>query len=157
MRIEDLPSPGFLALGINLRTIAARAISYVETVAGLSGGTTSSANALHTFFTACATAVASLRDLTAPTVATRVRTATNTVQITFNEPLDVGFVPATSAFVFTPARVVTAVSVAGRVVTIAATGAIVGDSVAYTAPGSNSLRDPAGNAVANFSGALAAP
>ena len=158
MRVEDLPSPGPLSLGINLRTVAARAISSVEVIASVTpGGKTSSANLLHTFFTACATAIATLRDTVLPTVATRVRTAASTAVITLSEDLDPASVPANSAFVFTPARTVTAVAVSGRKVTITATGAIVGDSVAYTKPGTNMLKDLAGNEVANFSGALAAP
>lgn len=157
MRIENIPSPGLLSAGLNLRTQAARAISSVEVLAARTGGTTAAANALHAFFTACATSIAALRDTVLPTVATRVLTATNTAVITFNEDLDPKFVPATSAFAFTPARTVTAVAVSGKRVTITATGTIVGDSVAYTKPGTNMLKDLAGNEAANFSGALAAP
>lgn len=159
MRESQLPSPGLVNVyGPRLRRDCANAISGVQIVASKSGGKTRQANQLHAFFTACATALASLRDLVVPTVATRVRTAANTVVVTFNEDMDKQFVPPTTAFVFTPARTVTAVAWTGsRQVTITATGAVAGDTLAYTQPGAaTNVRDLAGNLLANFSAAAVA-
>lgn len=156
MRIETLLSPGAISQGLQLRTVAAKAISSIEIVAGRTpGGKTSSAAQLAAFFTDCASKVSPLGDATAPTVTTRVRTAANTATVTFNETLDTTVVPPTSAFVFTPARTVTNVAVVGSTVVVTATGTIVGDTIAYTKPATNGLRDRAGNQVANFSGVLA--
>ncbi len=156
MRVTALPSAGRLSNGFKLRTEAAKAISAVEIVAMRTpGGRAEEAGELAAFFTAAAAAATAVADETAPTVTTRVRTATNTATITFTEPLDTTVTPPTSAFVFTPARTVTAVSVSGSTLVITATGTVAGDSVAYTAPATNYARDRVGNAVASFSGALA--
>lgn len=57
MLIENLPSPGVINAGLQLRTIAAKAISFVETVAAITpGGKVTEAAKLQAFFTACATA-----------------------------------------------------------------------------------------------------
>lgn len=155
MRVTSLPSAGRLSNGFRLRTEAAKAISAVEIVAMRSpGGKAEEAGELAAFFTAAAAAATAVADEAVPTVVTRVRTAVNTATITFNEPLDTTVAPPTSAFVFTPARTVTAVSVAGSTVVITATGTVAGDSVAYTAPSTNYVRDLVGNAVASFSGVL---
>jgi hypothetical protein len=47
------------------------------------------------------------------------------------------------------------VQVVGSTVVITATGVIATDSVAYTQPATNGVRDLAGNLVASFSGVLA--
>ncbi len=156
MRASTLPSPGNLANSQRLRHEAAHAISIAEVVASKTpGGKTTSASALSTFFTACASALSTLIDVTAPTVSTRVRTAANTATITFTETLDSTVVPAITDFVFTPTRTVTAVTVSGTTCVITATGTVATDSVAYTKPDTNALRDRAGNQVASFSGVLA--
>lgn len=156
MRETTLPSPGALPEGFELRRKAAWAISRCEIVARRSaGGKTQAAGTLAAFFTACASALSSISDLVAPTVSTRVRTGANTLTVTFNETLDTSVVPAKSCFVFTPARTVTAVAVVGTTVVVTATGVIATDSVAYTAPATNFLRDRAGNEVASFSGVIA--
>lgn len=159
MRETNLPSPGRLSNSHNLRRTSAIAISSVQMAAAHTpGGKVRAANQLQAFFTACAAALASYIDSVVPTVATRVRTATNTVVLTFSEDMDQTKVPATSAFVFTPARTVTAVAFTGsKQVTITATGAVAGDTLAYTQPGAaTNLRDLAGNLVASFSGAAVA-
>jgi len=159
MRESQLPSPGLVsAYGPRIRRDVANAISGLQIVAGKSGGTTRQANTLHAFFTAAATAVASLRDLVVPTVSTRVRTAVNTVVLTFSEDMDWNYVPTLASLVFTPGRTVTAVAWTGRrQLTITATGAIAGDTLAYTQPGAaNNIRDLSGNLLANFSGAAVA-
>lgn len=156
MRATTLPSPGPIAGGHQIRQQAAMAISRVQMLANhTGGGKAKTAKQLSDFFAACVTALAGYIDATAPTVTTRVRTATNTAVITFNETLG-AVTPPLTAFVFTPARTVTNVVVSGTTVTITATGVIVGDSVAYTQPGTAAkLQDRYGNLVANFSGVLA--
>lgn len=156
MRHTTLPSPGVITMGHDLRMEAARAISQVEIVAKrTAGGKTRAAATLATFFTACASALSALSDLTLPTVSTRVRTAVNTLTVTFSEALDTTVVPGIASFVFTPARTVTAVAVVGSTVVVTATGVIATDSVTYTKPATNMLRDKAGNQVATFTGVIA--
>ena len=155
MRIENLLSPGLLSNAIDLRSAACRAISNIEVTAGRTpGGLTSGANALHAFFTDCATKVASLRDVTAPTVASRTQaTGANTFKITTSEPLDPRIIPPTTAFVTSPARTITGVEIVGLDVLVTYTGASLtnGNTVAYTQPsGANKLQDPSGNLLASF-------
>lgn len=154
MRIENLPSPGLLSNAIGLRSAAARAISNIEITAGRTpGGVISSATTLHAFFTACATAIASLRDLVAPTVVSRTQpTGGLTITITTSEGLDPSVIPATTAFVTNPVRTITAVEVQGTKLLVTYSGAslINSNTIAYTQPGTNALRDPAGNLLASF-------
>ena len=155
MRQETLPSPGLLSNGIRLRIEAAKAISSVEITAGRTpGGKTSAAAGLQAFFTACASALSALADVTAPTVSTRVRNSATQATITFSEALAESVVPAAAAFTLS-AGTVTAVAVSGTTVVLTGTSIGSGATVTYTAPATNFLRDRAGNAVASFSGALA--
>ena len=155
MRYTTLPSPGVITRGHELRNQAAQAISQVEIVAKrTAGGKTRAAASLSAFFTACATALNSYTDLTLPTVTTRVRTV-NTLTVTFSEALETTVTPALSSFVFTPARTVTAISVVGSTVVVTATGVIATDSVTYTKPATNGIRDKAGNQAATFTGVIA--
>lgn len=155
MRITALPSPGLLANGFSLRMEAAKAISAVEITAGRTpGGKTTTGASLSTFFTACASALSALGDLTAPTVVSAIA-ATGVVTVTFTEALETSVVPAAAAFVFTPARTVTAVSVVGSTVLVTATGVIATDSLTYTKPAVNGVRDLAGNQVATFTEVVA--
>jgi len=156
MRETTLPTPGPLTAGHELRRKAAMAISQVEIVARrTAGGKTRAASTLATFFTACASALSAISDLVVPTVSTRVRTNSTTATITFSEPLDQTVVPALASITI-GARVLSGVTVNGSgqlVVTgVAITAA---DTFTYTKPATNWLRDPAGNAVATFTGALA--
>ena len=156
MRHTSLPSPGILTSGHDLRMDAARSISSCEIVAKrTAGGKTRAASQLATFFTACASALSTISDLVVPTVSTRVRTAVNTLTVTFSEPLDTTVTPGIASFVFTPARTVTAVSVVGSTIVVTATGVVATDSVTYTQPSTNWARDKAGNAVATFTGVIA--
>lgn len=155
MRVTDLPSPGAYSNSQHLRTDTAKAISFVEMAAAKSaGGVTNSANKLHTFFTAAVAAVASLRDVTAPTfVSAVIALATPTkLTITFSENLDAGVVPAGAAFVSSPAKTFSSVEVSGRTVTLTATVAFAAGAttIAYTQPGTNNLRDQGGTLLANF-------
>lgn len=156
MRLENLPSPGLLSNAIGLRAAAARAISNVEvTAARTPGGLTSGANQLHVFFTACATAVAAMRDVTAPTVTARNQTTgEKVIRLTTSEGLDPSIVPAAAAFAISPARTITGIEVLGTSVRITYSGTtlVAGDSptIGYTQPGTNALRDTAGNLLATF-------
>lgn len=154
MQNDFLPSPGFIPSGHRLRQEMVKAINYVETVASLKGGTTEQAVTLTAFLTACASAIASLRDLVAPVYASSLisNTARTRLHLTLSEPLDPGFVPAVGSFVSNPARTFSSVEIVGSTVILTATAAYVAGAttIAYTAPGSNQLRDLSGNLVANI-------
>lgn len=161
MRDTSLTSPGLLSNGFLLRREAAKAISAIEIAArATSGGKTSSAKQLKAFFDSCSSALTALVDSVLPTVTTRVRTAANTVVITCSEPLSPSTSVPLTSFVFAPARTVTAVVVSGSTITITATGALAGDTVAYTAPTNGSahlgVQDLAGNKLASFAAAAVA-
>lgn len=155
MRVSSLPSPGLLTNGIMLRTEAAKAISSVEIVSSkYPGGLSGQATKLHAFFTACASAIAALRDVTAPTIsAINVLNALPTiVRVRFSERMDKSVLAAASAFVFTPARTIVSVDWADEredelVIELSASAVGV-TNVAYTQPGTNQLRDYGGNLVA---------
>ena len=156
MRVETLPSPGLLSNGIRVRIEAAKAISAVEITAGLSGGKTSTANALKTFFDACSTAVAGFVDVVVPTLVSAVIAAANPKRIvlTFTEGLDEFSIPVTTAFVTaTQVKAVSKVTIEeNRVYLDFATAFVAGAlTVAYTKPGTGSVvQDDAGNDLATF-------
>jgi uncharacterized repeat protein (TIGR02059 family) len=159
MRVETLPSPGLLSNGIRIRIEAAKAISAVEINAGVpaNNGRSSAAAPLRDFFQACADALTSLRDVTAPTIQARSATNANRslIVLTYNEGLDATHVPPTTAFAVTgQVRTVTEVQIDGPFVFLTLntplnTGAV---SVAYTQPGTANLRlqDVSGNVTATF-------
>ena len=98
-------------------------------------------------------------DNTAPTVAAAAVTHWKVVDMTFTEDLDSTSAPAAGAFtvnVGSGTRPVSSVGVAGdRSVTLTMAEAfIAGETVTvdYAKPGTNPLKDAAGNEVANFSG-----
>lgn len=158
MRIETLPSPGMLSMGIRLQSAAAQAISSVEIFAARSGTATSpQATKLHAFFTACATAIASLRDLVLPTVSSRTQpTGVNRVTITTSEGLDPRIIPPLTSFVTVPARTITAIEIVGNTILIDYDGVALvnANTIAYTQPGgANKLQDPGGNLLATFAAA----
>lgn len=157
MRPSNLPSPGLVHRGLELRNIAAAAVSAVETVAAKSGGITSGANSLHAFFTACATAVNSFRDTVTPTVSARnaAATAPKLVIVTFSEGLRSDTVPLASAFTFSPANPVTGAYIDGTKLYLTVTNAVAnGNTIAYTQPATEAagpkLQDIAGNLVATW-------
>lgn len=155
MRLETLPSPGMLSMGTRLQSAAAQAISSVEIFAARSGTATSgAATQLHVFFTACATAVAALRDLVAPTVTARNQTTgVNQVRITTSEPLNDHIIPPLTSFVTAPVRNITAVEIVGNLVLVSYDGVALtnGNTIAYTQPGgANKLQDAGGNLLATF-------
>lgn len=94
-------------------------------------------------------------DTTPPTVsAAAVANATPTVvNITFNEALATGSVPAASAFAVS-GHTVSSVAINGSNANLTVTPAFVNGeaarTAAYTQPGTNGLRDAAGNQVASF-------
>lgn len=156
MRITDLPSPGMGTNAIPLRNVAAQAISQIEVIAGKTpGGKLIRAKTLSDFFTACASALSTLYDVTVPTVSTRVRTSSTVATITFSEAMDQGVVPALDTITI-GARVLSAVTVnsLGKLV-VTGVAITAGDTFTYTKPSTNALRDPAGNQVASFTGVLA--
>lgn len=152
MKLDALPSPGFIGSGLGLQREAIKAISYVEVVAGLKGGKTEQAKTLTTFFTACNAAVAAYIDAVLPTFTSAViALATPTkLTITYSEGLDPTIVPAVGAFTSSPARTFSKVEISGRTVILTATVAYVAGAttVTYTAPGTNALRDTSGNLLA---------
>src|SRR5205823_3225668 len=88
-----------------------------------------------------------------------------TFTLQFDEPLNAGSVPATSAFAVTmnaggspSSNSVTGVAVSGSTVTLTLGTAVAGfqsASVAYTQPGSNRLADLAGNETGAFTKTVA--
>jgi hypothetical protein len=154
MRLETLPSPGLLAMGFRLQSESAKAISSVEISSARNGGTSGSATRLHAFFTACATAIASLRDLTAPTVVSRTQVlGVNTVVITTSEGLDPRIICDTTNFVTAPVRVINKVEIDGPRILVSYDGVALtnGNTIAYTQPaGANKLQDTGSNLLASF-------
>jgi uncharacterized repeat protein (TIGR02059 family) len=86
----------------------------------------------------------------------------STVELTYNEPLDTGSVPATTSYaplVNGGARGVSNVAVAGSVVTLTLASPVVASdtvTLSYTAPATNPVQDVAGNDAASFSGVAVA-
>lgn len=153
MRDSTLPSPGVISSGHMLRREAAKAISFVEIVAARTpGGKTRAAGALQTFFTACATALNSLVDVTAPTMAgisPAVATSSTQINLTFAEAMDTSVTPAITDFAVNNGGTVSAVAWVAGVLRLTGTGYAAADVVTYTKPATNFLRDRAGNAVAS--------
>lgn len=153
MKLDALPSPGFLANGLRLQTESIKAISYVEVVSALkSGGKTEQAKTLDTFWTACKAAVAGFIDAVLPTYVSGLITAAAPTKLvlTYSEPLDPTIVPAVGSFVTSPAKTFSSVVIQGATVTLTATTAFAAGvtTVTYTQPGTNGLRDLSGNLVA---------
>lgn len=157
MRVSTLPSPGLLSMGIKLRTEAAKAISAVEISAGRGhAGAAKSPHAfqLSAFFTACAAALSTFVETTAPVIAARSIAAADPKRIvlTYGEGLDKTKVPAIGDFSITgQVKAVTKVTIDGPFVYLdVATDFIAGAvSVAYT-QGTVKLQDASGNFAASF-------
>lgn len=96
-------------------------------------------------------------DTTAPTAnSSAVANATPTiVNITMSEALDSAFVPAASAFTVS-GHTVSSVAISGSAINLTVSSAFVygeaARTVSYTQPGTNNVRDTAGNLLANFTG-----
>lgn len=157
MRIDNLPSPGVINTSQVLRTVAAKAISYVEIMAGMSAdGKATEAKPLSAFFAACKAAADAVADTALPTITARsISAATpDQVKVTFSEEMDATVLPANSAFALaSPAKTIKSMKISGNVLTITVTVAYdVGDTaptLAYTAPAANGLRDRSGNLLAS--------
>jgi hypothetical protein len=158
MRLETLPSPGFLSNGIRLRIEAQKAISATEINAGIPSnvGKSSNAFALKTFFDFCSASIAGFLDVVAPTIAARSISSSDpsTLVLTYSEGLDAKFVPAASTFAITgQVRTIESVKICSPFVHLKVTvpftaGAV---SVAYTQAGNaNDLRDFSANKAASF-------
>lgn len=95
-------------------------------------------------------------DVVAPTIssASVANAAPSSVVLVASEAIDPSFVPATSAFTVS-GHTVTAVAISGVNITLTVTAAFVNGeaarTAAYTQPGTNNVRDMAGNLLANFS------
>lgn len=155
MKLTGIPSPGKYSNSQSLRVDACKAISYVEIAASkAAGGVVNSATLLHNFFTACATAVAGIRDVTAPTfVSAAIALAEPTkLVITLSEDLDESVVPAGTAFVSSPAKTFSSVVIKNRTITLTASTAFAAGAttIAYTKPGTNAARDLAQIDLATF-------
>lgn len=148
----NLPSPGFIPNGPRLRQEAAKAISYVETMAGLKGGKTEQAATLKAFLDGCNTAINGFRDTTLPTFASASISAAKPkeLRIKYSEGLTPNVVPAASAFVTSPAKTISSVAIEGDtvVLTVSVAFAAGAVTVTYTQPATNGTRDTSGNLVA---------
>lgn len=163
MRIETLPSPGMLSMGIELRNTMAKAISAVEISAGFGGGKSHAAKKLTDFLTASAAAIAGFLDVTAPTVVSRTIVldrfgVANTLRIRHSEDLDAQYVPLPAAFTIAGVtKVISKVCVEGPDVLITVTVPwVTGNvsTVAYTQPGAaTNLRDLSANLLATYTAA----
>lgn len=155
MKIDALPSPGFIPNGQRVRQELVKAISYVEVMADMRApAKPEQAKSLDVFLSACRTAISSLIDGAAPTFTSAAvdLDSPKELVITFSEPLDPGVVPAASAFTSSPAKTISKVAVQGNKVTLTVTANYVAGAttIAYTAPGTNALRDLSGNPLASF-------
>lgn len=155
MKINDLATPGLLSNGIKLRIEAAKAIGSVEvTCMRTPGHKTTSAKTLSDFFTSCVTALSGLFDVTAPVVLAAVASSATTIKVSFTEAgagMDLTVTPAAAAFAIS-GDTVTAVAWgtagdAGKLI-LTGTGFAAAETLAYTKPATNALRDKAGNQMA---------
>lgn len=156
MRIDALPSPGILTQSIRLRTDVAKAISAAEVNAmHTPGGKTTSAKVLSDFFSAAVTALAGLYDVTVTAfsgVTSAVASSATTIKITFAETMDTGVAPLPADFAIS-GDTITAVAWgtagdAGKLI-LTGTGFAAAETLAYTKPAVNALRDRAGNQMAS--------
>ena len=93
------------------------------------------------------------REATSPTLSV-ARVEGSQLMATFSEPLDAGSAPPGNAFTVSGGRTGTGtVAIAGATATVTLDSAVADGetvTVSYARPGTNPLRDPAGNPVANF-------
>jgi hypothetical protein len=155
MRVDTLLSPGLLSNGFLMRREAAKAISGIEIAARRTpGGKTPAAARLQAFFTDCASKLAAMVDAVVPTVVSRVAASATQVNITYSEVMDQTIVPATTAFAITGDTITSIAWVSSTVLRLTGTGFAAAESLVYTKPTLNYVRDLAGNAVASNTAAL---
>ena len=159
MRVETLPSPGFLSNGIRIRIEAAKAISSVEINAGIpaNGGKASGAKPLSDFFTACVASLSTFLDVTVPAIVARSVTGSfpKRIVLSYGEGLSAKNVPDLTDFVVTgQVRTVEKVTIDGPFVYVDVTVALAAGavSIAYTqsATASKRLQDESGNQAASY-------
>lgn len=157
MRVDTLPSPGKLSMGINLQNIMAKAISAVE-LSSISSGKSSQAAQLTVFLNFCVAAVASYIDTTAVTKVSQTINLSRPRRITvrFNQALDKNFDPQKAAFTV-GSGTVERIMIDGPDVIIIMTAALTSttNTVAYTQPAAagDRLRAENGQLVASFTAA----
>lgn len=156
MRVDLLTSPGILSNGFRLRTEAAKAISAIQTTAAVTpGGKTRAAAVLQAAFTAWATVVADYADATVvafTAVTSAVATAATTIKITFPEAMDTTVAPLPADFAISGDTITgVAWGTAGDLgkLVLTGTGFAAAESLVYTKPAVNALRDLAGNQMAS--------
>ena len=154
MKISDLMSPGNLANGIKLRVEAAKAISSVEVTAARMGGANPAAGQLAAAFTSWAAGLAGLYETTAPTVSSRTVTSATVITVVFSEAMDTSILPLPTAFAISGDTFTGIKWVNGTTLELKGTGFAAAESLAYTKPATNYLRDRSGNAVATNTGTL---
>ncbi|HCI1171279.1 TPA: hypothetical protein NOB78_002957, partial [Enterococcus faecium] len=108
------------------------------------------------FYTISQAVGATATDTTSPTAtsAAVANGAASQVVISCSETLNVSFTPATTAFTVS-GHTVSSVSVSGTTITLGVNAFVNGEatrSITYTQPGSNQVRDVAGNLMASFTG-----
>ena len=157
MRVDSLPSPGLLHMGMQIRTQMAQTISGIEIVAGATGGKASQASQFDLFLQACRTAIAGFIEVVVPTVSSRAIRASepNKLYITASEGLDPKFTPLPAAFTIAGVtKVVQKVEIDGPFIILTVTVPwVFGNvsTVAYTQPGATTnARDLSGNLLASF-------
>lgn len=150
-------SPGLLPNAGRLHAEIVKAVSYAEVQKDLRGVAPEQGKTLDTYLSAVKTYMSSgsLVDSSAPTMASGLidrSDAARVLTLTFSEVLDASVVPASSAFVSSPVKSWASVVVSGNTVVLTATTdwAAGATTIAYTQPGTNGLRDLAGNLVANI-------
>ena len=159
MRVDALPSPGFLSNAACLRREAAKAISTVEIQNARSGGNGSSnARQLVNFFSDCMDAASNAGLTAAPFIRSAVATSSTTLKLTFDgSPMDHTVKPGPSAFTST-GNTITATAWGtggddGKLI-LTGTGFGASDSLVYTKPATNFLRSVIGIPVASETQAI---
>lgn len=151
MRIDSLLSPGQLSNGFLLRREAGKAISSVEmTAARTAGNKTVAARTLRAFFTDCATkldALVSDAAIAFSAVTSATATSATQINIVFPAAMDQSVVPATTAFAIAGDTFTVVEWTSATNLRLTGTGFAAAESLAYTKPASNFLRDLAGVAV----------
>ena len=160
MRVDTLPSPGLLHMGLQIRTQMAQTISGIEIVAGATGGKASQAAQFDAFLVACRTAISTFIEVVAPTITARAIRASEPTKLYLlaGEGLDPKFVPPVTAFAIAGVtKVVSKVEIDGPFIVLTVTVPwVFGNvsTVAYTQPGATTnARDLSGNLLASFTAA----
>lgn len=160
MKPSDLPRVKPLGvLGERIRQLLRDAVDECLIDATRKGGTTPKATRLTALMTAVNTAIASVRDTTAPAISTRTQAfGVAEIALLYGEQLDADFVPVAADFVISsPTRTVTGVRIDNRTVYVAYSGTVLVTSdtpdIAYTQNATAGHRDAAGNLAASFTAA----